>query len=292
MRFRKSLILSAAFSMLGAGSAFAGVVFEVETTYHAGSPGVESSEMMIEKPNIKMEIAHGQSGSESGKMDTAIFKGDSRQMVVINHEEQYYMVMDKAWIDQMGTGVKDVMSEAMQEMEKHMAGMDPKQKEMLGGLLKGKIGGDPGGIMPPPTQREKGELRNTGETATKNGYPCVKYEVLRGGEKVRELWVTDWDNVQGSADAKAVFADMASFYEEMMDSLSGMPAFGGGGFFDPDDHAMDIFANVDGFPIVTREFDGEELESETVLKSVTKRDLDPDAFEPPKGYRLRTMGPG
>ena len=51
------------------------------------------------------------------------------------------------------------------------------------------------------------------------------------------------------------------------------------------------FEKVDGYPVVTRDFEGGELESETVLRSVTERDLDPDAFEPPKGYRLRTMGP-
>ena len=51
------------------------------------------------------------------------------------------------------------------------------------------------------------------------------------------------------------------------------------------------FTRLDGFPVVTRSFEGGELDSETVLESVTERDLDPDAFEPPKGYRLRTMGP-
>ena len=58
-----------------------------------------------------------------------------------------------------------------------------------------------------------------------------------------------------------------------------------------DRNTIDIFSQIDGFPVVTRDFEGGELESETVLESVTERDLDPDAFEPPKGYRLRTMGP-
>ncbi len=48
---------------------------------------------------------------------------------------------------------------------------------------------------------------------------------------------------------------------------------------------------IDGFPVVTRNFAGGELESESTLRSAEERDLDPDAFEPPKGYRLRSMGP-
>ncbi len=48
-----------------------------------------------------------------------------------------------------------------------------------------------------------------------------------------------------------------------------------------------------GFPVVTREFDDYDgsLEGETALRSARRQTLDPDAFEPPKGYRLRSMGP-
>ena len=139
-------------------------------------------------------------------------------------------------------------------------------------------------------KRPSSEFRRSAERATKQGYPCVRYDVLRDGEKIRELWVTDWSNIKGGGDVVDAFKEMASFYDELLDSIGQKPG-SPGGFFSGDDNPIESFTRVDGFPVVTRSFEGGELESESVLESVTERDLDPDAFEPPKGYRLRTMGP-
>ena len=47
---------------------------------------------------------------------------------------------------------------------------------------------------------------------------------------------------------------------------------------------------IGGFPVVGEEFeDGENVEGWS-LESITERDLDPDAFEPPSGYRLKNFG--
>jgi len=97
--------------------------------------------------------------------------------------------------------------------------------------------------------------------------------------------VTDWRHIKGRAETEATFKEMAAFWEEMMDSF-------GGGFMGGDDGPeIDVFAEIGGFPVVTRDFKGGELESESVLQSVTQRDLDPADFEPPAGYKRRSMGP-
>ena len=51
--------------------------------------------------------------------------------------------------------------------------------------------------------------------------------------------------------------------------------------------AMD---RIGGFPVRGKIFEDGELDEEFSLESVTERDIDPDAFIPPPGYRLRTMG--
>jgi len=290
MRFKNKLFLSLVSSTILAMNAYAGVVFQVETTYHSGSPGVETSEMSVEKPNLKMEIMSGE--NSAGQKEEVIFRGDRREMVVINHEEQYYMVVDPDKIQKMGAEVSGQIDQAMKELETHIEGLDPKQQAMINEMLKGQGGvggvGLPGAMAPP--KRIASEYRKTSQRASKQGYPCVKYEVFKGGEKVQELWVTDWDNVKGSDEVEAAFEGLEKFLEEMMESVGEMPGFGDG-FIGTSDGSVNIFSKIDGFPVVTREFEGGELESETVLKSVSERDLDPDAFEPPKGYRLRTMGP-
>ena len=67
--------------------------------------------------------------------------------------------------------------------------------------------------------RPKTELRKTGEQAEHNGYPCVRYEVVRDGRAIRELWVTDWRNVEGGDEVIDLFLEMSAFFEEMLDSL-------------------------------------------------------------------------
>jgi len=270
--------------LLASAAAHAGVVYEVETTYHSGSGGSESetTQMSVNQPNLKMGVeGAGSSDPDAGE---AIFRGDRREMVVVDHGDKTYMVIDSAAAERMGGQVQ----EAMQGLEEQLSHLDPKQREMVEQMMKKGIGGMalPGAEPPPkPTK----EYRNTGERATKAGYPCVKYEVLEDGQMIQELWVTGWDNVKGATESRKVFEDMASFYAEIMAAFkqsSGMATGFLGG-----ENALESFAKLEGFPVVTRDFYGSELQNETVLQSVTERDLDPDAFEPPKGYRLRTMGP-
>ena len=273
---------------LPASPLFGGVVFEVETTYHSGSPrGPESSQMSAEGKNIKMEIA----SSDGRRKDEVIFRGDRRQMIVVEHRDDAYMVIDSETAAQLGGQAQGHMQQAMKEMEKHLAQLDPKQREAAEKMLKGGLGqmsGQMAGAASAGGGRSPAEFKRTSQRATKQGYPCVRYDVVRDGEKVQELWVTDWSNVKGSKDVMGAFEEMADFFEELMGAFS--DSMGGGNFFDGN-VAFETFTEIDGFPVVTRDFEGGELESETILESVTERDLDPDAFEPPKGYRLRSMGP-
>ena len=275
------------------GSALAGVVYEVETTLHSGSSDIKTSHMSVEQPNLKMEVDSFRDSKEGPLKDVIIFRGDSGKMIVINHEEQYYMEMDPDTITRIGGQVSAQMDDAMQELNKQLEDMKPEQRAMMEKMLKGKLGdslsklgGDDRAKVAP---LKPAEFLKTGERATKQGYPCVKYDVLRSGEKVQELWVTDWNNVKGSEETAATFEDMAEFFEEMMAATRQMAGGFGVGLSAIDASAVDIFNGVNGFPVVTRSFKGGELESETVLKSVSEKDFDVAAFAPPKGYKLRTI---
>lgn len=267
-----------------------GVVFQVETTYHSGSgSGSHRSEMSVEKPNLKMEILRGSDAEPGEVKDEVIWRGDRREMVVVDHRDKSYMVIDGKAVEEMGKqlGEAQKLVQGMKIPDQVLENMTKEQREQLE-KLRNQQGGAGGAAMGGPAGPTR-EFRKTGERGTKQGYPVVRYDVLRDGEKIRELWVTDWDNITGSREVVGVFGEMASFFNELMDSFGEMA--GSGGFFGADGNPLEDFTKVGGFPVVTRSFEGGELESETVLESVTERDLDPDAFEPPKGYRLRTMGP-
>ena len=281
-----------------------GVVFEVETTYHSGSsPRVETAEMSVEGEMLKMEILPGESGGSSGTRDEAIFRGDLQQMIVVNHGDQSYMVIDLAAVQALagqfgaqtgaassaaaGAAAGGPIAAGLAELQKRLEGLDPESRRGVEALLRGQGLAVAGGAAP---DRSTTEYRRTGERGVQAGYPCVKYEVLRGGRKVRELWVTDWSNVDGGEEARDAFNGLDAFVTELMQQLPGGAA--GGGLFGDFENPADPFNLTGGFPVVTSEFgDDGELESESTFRSAKRQTIDPDAFEPPSGYRRMSMGP-
>ena len=259
-------------AILALTPALAGVVYEIEVTDHEQSPPkTESIEAAVEGRHLKMGIAAGSTG---GKGDM-IFRGDRREMVVVDHKDKSYTVIDGAAMQQIAGQV----SKAMSQMQEALKNVPEDKRKMIEEMMKQRL---PQETAPQPP---KSELRKTGERGEKNGYPCVKYEIWRDGRKLRELWVTDWDNVEGGSEVVDTFEDMADFFKELMDSI---PDFGQGG--QSGDPAFEHMREIGGFPVVTREFgDDGSLEDESTLRSARRRTLDPAEFEPPSGYKRRSM---
>lgn len=254
----------------------AGVVFEVETKDHEHSPPrVDETRMQAEGRNLKMGITARKGGSQ-GEM---IFRGEQREMLVIDHGKKTYFVINQETID----ALTDQISQVMDQMEKALKKIPEDQREMAEKMMKHR--------MPQQApQRPSAELRKTSERANRNGYPCVKYEVLRTGNKVRELWVTDWDKVEGGREVAQTFSEMADFFTEWMKSVTQVS----GALADPSDHLENsVFVHMrelNGFPVVTRDL-GEDgsLGKESNLRSARRQTLDPAEFEPPAGYKRQEM---
>ncbi len=194
-------------------------------------------------------------------------------MLIVDHAGKVYFVMDQ----QTMSGMADQMNLVMQQMRAQLKNMPPERRAMVEKMMKsrGSIG-----VQAQPL-RPVAEVTRTGESDTVNGYPCVKYEVTRGGQKVRELWVTDWDNVEGGDEAVVA---MAKFGEELLSAASGSVPFKL-----PETPFVEI-DKMNGFPVSTRSFDNGRLTNETTLRSSRRQAIDPAAFEPPSGYRKQTMG--
>ncbi len=269
----------------GVTTSSAGLVFELETTYSSGSETrTESSRLYVLEPNMKMEIMGSDSSGDDGS-DEMIFRGDKDHFIIVNHHEGSYMVMDRETMGRLAGQVQDSDAEvekAVKEFEEKMAELPPEQREMMKKMLKDR--------MPPGTamgaDRPKPEYRRTDESKTLNGYPCVRYDVYVGEEKIQELWVTDWENIKGSSELMNVFEDMSELYMDMVKSMDKIA----GGMMGADRNPVENFANVEGFPVVSRHFADGELESETVLKSIHERDLGAGDFSPPEDYKLRKIG--
>jgi len=272
----KKLWLGITLATLLAGPLTAGVVYEIEVTDHEQSPPKsESIQAAVEGRHLKMGIA---SGGE-GKPGEMIFRGDRREMIVVDHDDRSYHVMDPETIQKLAGQVNGAMS----QMQEALKNVPEDKRAMIEKMMKERM---PSQAAAPT--RPKSELRKTGERGDKNGYPCVKYEVLRGGRKIREMWVTDWDNVEGGDEMVGAFEDMADFFQELMDAI---PDFGQGGGAGGDP-VFEHMKELGGFPVVTEEFDENGNKTgESALRSSRRQTIDPTEFEPPSGYKRRSMGP-
>ncbi len=266
-------IVSAA--VLASTPLLAGVVFEMETKDHDSSPPLmESIAMLVEGRNLKSEL--GASGRDS--QATMIYRGDRREMVVIDHGNESYFVMDRETMKAMS----GQMSQAMKQMQEALKKVPAEQRAMVEKMMKQRMP-----AMQPP-RRPASELRKTADRADLRGYPCVKYEVLREGRKIRELWVTDWSNVEGAGEVADVFRDMAAFFSEMLESFSS--GTGPGLSQTVGDNVFQHMNELDGFPVVTKNYGNDgSLKSESVLRSAKHRAVEPGEFEPPAGYKRREM---
>jgi len=256
-----------------ASRASAGVVLEIETQDHRLN---ESGSVLalVDGKDLKMTITSG-GDQEKNEM---IFRGERREMVVVDHDDKSYMVIDEAMIDSIGEQLRGYEA----QMREALKDVPPEQRAMVEQMMKGR--------MPSPAKapaRSKVEFRNTGERDTKNGYTSVKYEATTDGRKTLEYWVTDWDNVDGGDDAVEAFQAMAGFLTQMLDS---MPSFGVDE--DADDNPFEHMNEMDGFPVLTYEYasDG-SIASESWLHSSTQKEVDPAEFEPPSAYERREMMP-
>ena len=264
-------------AVLMTAPAFGGVVFEVETTDHTGSdPQASLAKVWADGDLLKASIASsGQ--TEDGEM---IYRGEKREMIVVNHGEQTYFVIDDAMIQAIG----GQLSQAMQQMQEALKDVPPEQRAMVEQMMKKNMP-----QMDEPA-KSKTEMKKTSDRAKKNGYACTRYEVFENGKKVRDVWVTDWDNVEGGSEVAASFKGLSEFIQGLLDSLSSLGGMAGGmaSQFNVDSFAF--MKDLDGFPVVTQEFGADgSIQSESVLRSAERRTFDPADFEPPKGYRLQQM---
>lgn len=281
-----------------ASPALAGVEFEIEVTNHGAASSfssiasamdaagagtaeqeqsrTETTTVAVEGLNIKMGVGGGNGAEEM------VFNGDRAEMIIISHGEQAYMVIDEATVTDAGAEIEKQLAGADAQIQKMLESVPADQRPALEQLMKQNMPPQMQGQQPP---RRQAEIRRTAETATKNGYPCVKYEVLVDGRKVRELWVTDWNNIEGGNEAIDAFENMGDFFVDIENAL---PDFGQGSGME--DNPFSNMRELGGFPVVTKEFDDYgELESEAQLRSATPRTFGPDAFTPPAGYKRQDM---
>ena len=302
----------------------AGVVFTINSTDKHTGESLGSTEVLVEGPLLKMTALdsdrdQGDGGSASDAVvdagDTAfagesamaaagamvsgnapagpaadtgrdgemVFDASKKQVTVVDAESREYYVVDTVALaqlreqfavsqqpmNQMNAMLKQAYEQARANLNSQ--NMTPQERAAAEQMLRNTMGisedAFSGGAA------DEVEMIK-GEDDTINGFPVTWYHNPRGGS----VAIADWDDLGPGAKTEDTFREFFEF----------MDAMGQGGF-QSDSGFLKAIGEGGGFPVAGRSPNvGDEDAWE--LESVTERDIDPDAFEPPAGYRLRTMG--
>lgn len=270
VRILMALAIGVAMAPTGAAGGLdnPGVVYELEVRDTGSASIAQQVSMKIEGANLKMSTKNA--GSDTP--DEVIFRTERKEMLIVDHGERTYMVMDQATLEGL--------AEQMRQMAERLQAMPPAQREMVERMMQGR--GGAGATAPPVI-----EFRDTGERGEHAGYATRRVDMYADERKTHELWITDWSNMEGADEARPAFVALAEFGKQIVASLSQIPMLQGM----ETNNSFAALASVDGFPILTRDIgDNGQVVRESAFKSATIQAIAPSEFEPPDGYRQQTMG--
>ena len=194
-----------------------------------------------------------------------IFRDD--RMLVCEQDKKRCQAIDERDIAELS----EEIGGAMKQMEEELAKLPPDQRAMVEKMMKGRM---PAGMgqEPSPRRIEKGEAEQIGD------YSCVNRTLYSGDDRVWEVCAGE-ENAAPFAEAMEAFRSVADFTEQLRAVVMQSPL---GSMIETP--FMELEA-IGGIPIRVRNFEHGELQRESTLKSVTRRDLEPTLFEAPKGFK-------
>ncbi|MDJ0939169.1 MAG: hypothetical protein QNJ00_05355 [Woeseiaceae bacterium] len=268
-------IASALLLVLASLPVAAGVVFEIETVDKTAAAGqaADTIHTVVDGKRIKIDVK-GPRGADADM----IYRGDARELMAVDHARKSYVLLDEAAFQAIG----EQLSAFEAQMQEALKDVPPEQRAMMEEMMKQRMGQQ----MPAENAAAPvNEIRRTSDTGEQNGYPCVRYELHTDGRHSKDIWVTDWDNVEGGRDAMAAFEDMAEFMRELN---SAMPSFAQSP--EQGSHAYEHLKELGGFPVVTIEYDASgNATSESRLRTSRVETVDALTFEAPAGYRQEQL---
>jgi hypothetical protein len=168
---------------------------------------------------------------------------------------------------------------ATEEMQKQLAAMPAEQREMAENMMKGAMAG-----MKPPTPDT---YVWTQEHQKVLDYDCTRVDVMQGEVKKAEYWgTTSPDFKLGDAEHEAVLA-MQGCLRDFMIMVTSTGVAGGS---EPRPFQWDT--SVDGYPLISRCFDGDVRTLDLTLTRFDRKPLAADLFTIPDGYAKQDIGGG
>ncbi len=250
---------------------YSGSVLEVQTTERRGAaPVIGMVEMTTSGSMSRLDIVSGKNG-ESGTM---IFDGNIGKLIVVDHENKQYYVIDQQQMDAMAEKV----TKAHRDMEQALASMPPGQRALARQMMQ---------LPEAPPEPPETMLNRTGESDTIGGHDCEFHDVIQEGHRVRDICVTPWDGFQEGRVTAGALLKLGDFFESMRQAFS---ATGGTSLMDRHSDLFSYMDELDGYPVLSRDYGADGVvEYESRLFSSKMTDVDQAIFSSPEGYTQQPL---
>ncbi len=181
-----------------------------------------------------------------------------------------YLDLGKTTRDAMGPGISAQLAEAQKQLDK----LPPAQRAMAQQMLQSNMAGR----KPVPSQYVW-----TQEKKTIAGYETTRVNIIEGSVKKAEYWGTTSSDLKMSDGERSTMLAMQDYLRTYLIMVT--PAGEGSG----EARAFMWDTSVDGYPVVTRCFTGDEMTLELELDAHDRKALSGDLFAIPSGYKKQEM---
>lgn len=206
-------------------------------------------------------------GAEGSK---ALYKAGSHEIVVIDHAQRNFMVIDDAAAQKMNdqvSAMQEQMNAMMAQMQKQMADMTPEQRAQIEQAMRQQM---PGMATEPPET----SVQRMGKDSV-SGIPCEKILVKAGGRPAHEACVASADALGIPAeDYRSMLAAMDAMQEIMRKMSAGLGVL-----------PINV-RQLNGIPVRMKNLDDGSTSSLTARSDAS---LDAGLFEVPAGYSRREL---
>jgi hypothetical protein len=213
-------------------------------------------------------VAVLQKGSHSGRM---LFDQKTGVLRMVDDDNKTYVDMDRAMLESF----QSLAANAKEDMEKGMAQMTPEQRKMVEGMVQSRL---------QAARPVADEFVRTDETAQIKGYTCTRVNIMRGPEKRAEYWGTPSKDFQMSPEERQTMIDMQAFLDRFVNSMTPLTGAGTSGA-----RGFHWDTKIDGYPIVSRCFDGDRRILDLTMESFNHDAISEDLFRIPDDYKKQDV---
>jgi hypothetical protein len=227
-----------------------------------------SSQLLVDQNRMRMDLDSERS---------LIFLGADPGMILINHAERWYTVLDKEAADAIAASIEPVAREVRQQLDNLPKAQRDWVVEMMGGTLD----------LAEKPSAEVMRLVETGQMGkAANGQECRWLRVFRQDELMQENCVGPSSGMVGGKELEGVLVSVGMFYKDVIGGLNSS------GILPIPDSPLPEMVPPGALSLISRLYVDGEILTDTRILGSQELEIGEQAFEVPEGYARREPGLG